>query len=83
MTEIRNRAWTLIGMALKDYKAKLIGLDEARLRILSIPELTIVDRKAELPKNPFTCGWMPCEEDAYNKAQQDMQKAGWVKEALK
>ena len=44
--------------------------------ILSITELAIVDREAELPPIPTS---EFCEVNSYYKAQQDMIKAGWRK----
>ena len=53
-------------------------------QILSIPEIAVVDRDAELPRNPYRC----CTEDeilreshySYKEAQNKMLKAGYVKE---
>ena len=49
-------------------------------KILAIPEIAVVDRDAELPENPHnSC----CATEAwliYDTAQQDMLKAGYVKE---
>lgn len=44
-------------------------------QILLVPELAIVDRNAELPKAQDIL------LDGYAEAQQDMLKAGWLKEA--
>jgi len=58
-------------------------------RILSIPELAIVDREAELPKcdveyNPLACGAEDdtdnCYRSGWDEAQEAMLKAGWIKE---
>ena len=46
--------------------------------ILSIPELAVVDREAELPDCPYHRFRQP--HCPYGKAQQDMCKAGWIKE---
>ena len=56
--------------------------------ILSIPELVVVDREAELPKYPYPLVTQIAGEkeivdtwhQVYDKAQQDMLKAGYVKE---
>ena len=57
--------------------------------ILSIKELAIVDREAELPKcdveyNPLACGPEDdtdnCYRSGWDEAQQVMLKAGWRKE---
>lgn len=54
--------------------------------ILSIPELAIVDRGTELPENPHrkTLELQPylnnISHKAYKVSQQDILKAGWVKE---
>jgi len=51
-------------------------------QILSIPELAIVDRKAELPENPYNPNkrGFTAQLSAYSDGQQDMLKAGWVRE---
>ena len=64
-------------------------------QILSIPEIAIVDRDAELPENKMKCSMriigepeitkqvqedIEREMSIYEMAQQDMLKAGYVKE---
>jgi len=87
MSEIRDRVKTQI-TAIVTGTARLKCAEQ----VLSIPELAIVDRKAELPDNPhseshysfgggskFRHGNNPLHL-AYKHAQQDMLKAGFVKE---
>ena len=48
-----------------------------RMKLLSIKELAVVDREAELPEIPYCCA------ECYNTEQLAMAtilKAGWVKE---
>lgn len=46
--------------------------------ILTIHELVVVDRGAELPSNTYSQGYM--FDKGYRYAQQDM--AGWVREVI-
>lgn len=54
-------------------------------KILSIPELAVVDRDAELPKNPYDSPNYShiVESIAFNCAIEIMLKAGYVKEIKK
>lgn len=51
--------------------------EQAVAYILSIPELSIVERGADLPEKEFVSA---NENYRYREAQIDMLKAGWVKE---
>jgi len=68
----------------EDSYQQLLIVEKYRNYILSIPELAVVDRNAELPDNPFTYPHpmvrVSEQRAAYMRAQQDMLKAGWVKE---
>ena len=58
-------------------------LEKASVAILSIFELAIVDRGAELPQIDEIKGYPSLPNaiySAYQLAQQDMLKEGWVKE---
>ena len=68
---------------------RIYGLEEVAKAVLTILQLAVVDRKAEIPSNPNTHVDVPktrLEElenmafMAYLRAQQDMIKAGFVKE---
>lgn len=72
-------------------KRENIELEEDHFidQILSIPELAVVDREAELPKiieqkpklgTIAETLYLKQEVKLQKKAQQDMLKAGWVKE---
>ena len=53
------------------------NIEEMVNQILTIPELAVVDREAELP--PIRVNH-PLEETGYRWAQEDILKEGWVKE---
>lgn len=99
MSEIRDNAREKISRILCSVDKGLAGRAVNRKpyllkadKILSIPELAVIDRKAELPWNediPKEFNELACgaEDDsdnvsrrAYMLAQQDMLKGGWVKE---
>ena len=77
MSEIRDKVVKDLHTILDDWVDSKYGQNNALNRILSIPELAIVDREAELPKIPFCCNdCRTTELYAMNK----MQDEGWVKE---
>jgi len=82
MSEIRDRVRTqfrdILRQHLEAYQQMGLGASERAIyQILSIPELAIVDREAELPDYRME----PYEvHRTIQKAQKDMLKAGWVKE---
>jgi len=84
MSEIRDKTELQIkGILLKCFTKTREWTQTATDKILSISELAIVDRKAKLPYKPYDVGGVIRNEGfyiAYDKAQQDMLKAGWVKE---
>jgi len=94
MSEIRDRVIEQLYAKLKAFETMLSNSEIAEFldkeammqsgieQILSIPELAVVDREAELPKNPYLSRGMmkSYQYSGYEKAQQDMLKAGWVKE---
>jgi len=52
-------------------------------KILDVPGIAVVDRRAELPKMTeilLGATWEEQREVSYSQAQQDMLRAGWVKE---
>lgn len=57
-----------------------IGNLDFQSQILSIPELAVVDREAELPDTPCKRDGYAVYWRCYQLAQQDMKEAGWVKE---
>jgi len=60
------------------------GMNSAMVQIILVhPNIAIVDREAELPANPYGKPLLyegTGHRVSYDKAQQDMLKAGWVKE---
>lgn len=82
MTEIRDR---VKGEAL-EFIRHGASPEQILEKILSIPELAIVDRKAELPSPGIEADLkhrlvtLEGIIGAYRMAQQDMGEAGWVKE---
>jgi len=87
MSEIRDKTIKQINEIIRrrkqlDYDDYCVGFDSYGIEeeILTIPELAVVDRDAELPE----IQWGEKEEsDLYagsKQAQLDMQRAGYVKE---
>lgn len=74
MNELRDRAETHIIEAIANNHHK--SLEVIAEAVLLVPELAIVDREAELPKNDWGNEDM---KRGWDIAQQDMLKAGWVK----
>ena len=100
MEEIRDRAILRLDGYLKI--AYGTGLEEKALNtmeltkamVTSIPEIAIVDRKAELPicpdiirdmeeSGPTIKRFLHTRMGGYKQAQQDMVKQGWIKEVPK
>lgn len=96
MSEIRDRArQRVIEILVKPLKVPyqedaavmmVQGCINQAEEILSIPELAVVDREAELPIGRWSFqipgdqqDWLN-QKKGYGEAQQDMLKAGWVKE---
>ncbi len=81
MSELREDTRQQIKLVLKEIPAHIAKLEVYDYsyyidKILSIENLTIVDREAELPKAVWN---MPLEMRD-RKVQQDMLKEGWIKE---
>ena len=94
MSEIRDKVREKMIEALQDYDPKApidIPCPHCDIadKILSIPELAVVNRKAKLPENPYNFPIPHIHEahsevrSVYNLAQQDMLKEKWVKEVGK
>jgi len=90
MSEIREKVKSRMGYLMLEEVSMPIGMPEKIVeKLLSILELKIVDLKAELPKNPYPKNFRESDgnysinawHQVYTDAQQDMRKAGWVKEA--
>ena len=81
MSRIRDRAENRIGYELGlEIQMSSGQRDRAIKRILSIPELAIVDRGAELPPLPELSKFTKTPAGGYRQAQAYMLKEGWVKE---
>jgi len=89
MSEIRDKVEQQLNDIFRDYMSGETW-DNCAKKILSIPELAVVDRKAELPKR-MTRETIPGDmarsmelnkniNFGYEQAQQDMRKAGWIRE---
>ncbi len=89
MSEIRDKVKRQLDDIFRDYMSGETW-DNCAKKILSIPELAIVDREAELPKR-MTREAIPGDmarsmelnkniNFGYEQAQQDMRKAGWIRE---
>ena len=90
MSKIRDRVKSKMGYLMLEEVSMPLGMPEKIVKkLLSIPELAVVNREAELPEIPdFGYDLGNCRraikdepiEAIYTKAQQDMLKEGWVKE---
>ena len=79
MSEIRDRAIHQLVNILVNYEAdRDYSLSQSVDKILSIPELAVVDRKAELPAFPLAT--LKANQSCYEAMSEWMLKAGWVKE---
>ena len=88
MSEIRDKVKQEIKLRIRQRSATDDWMLEGIVNsILSIPEIAVVDREAELPENPFPKPRLNNPSSAnlaryysYQRAQQDMLENSWVKE---
>ncbi len=79
--KVRNPEHLLVDVPYSELTEEQKEQDRVWVRkVLELSELAIVDREAELPKRPEKIIWEQYHKDIYNRAQQDMLKAGYVKE---